>query len=474
MHSYSTTPPPVSRRCFLGHSLLAAAAAATTPLVCSLKAAEQAAGANMKPIDQPSLTFLKDLAAATIESARIRPGQSRGGAGPNATGITLISPGGNYPALWTRDFAMSLDCGLIKAAEIPPQLRLIARCQNGEKERRLPSGGIIPPFAIVDHVNLAGGAVFYPGTYSSGDDQGAPPWGPLPPIDDHFYFIHIAYALWRDSGDARFLHEAIGDHTLLDRLARAFHSPASDPKTGAAVTTKERRAVGFGFHDSVHLLGAMSFTTLLRYRAARQLADLCKAGGKAQAAAEYTQTAQNIAAHLVPVFADPARRDGWLLAATEVGKQPDVWATLFALHLGVLSTEAAERARKTVTAAVRAPGNTIEYQGAVRHVPSDRYFRPNQCWESGGGAVNTYQSGAFWHTPTGWLIEALQATDPALAREVCDRFIRHLREGDFRKGGGRGAPWECFGLDMVGAQNPVYMTSAALPLGVLQRMLAKP
>jgi hypothetical protein len=424
----------------------------------------------MKPIDQSSLTFLKELAAATIESARVRPGQSRGGAGPNNTGITLITPGGNYPALWTRDFAISLDCGLISAAEILPQLRLIARCQNGEKERRLPSGGIIPPFAIVDHVNLAGGAVFYPGTYSSGDDQGAPPWGPLPPIDDHFYFIHIAYGLWRDSGDAKFLHESIGDRSLLDRLEGAFRSPASDPKTGAAVTTKERRAVGFGFQDSVYLLGAMSFTTLLRYRAARQLAGLCKAGGKDQAAAEYTQTAQNIAAHLVPVFSDTAKRDGWLLAATEVGRQPDVWATLFALHLGVLSTEAAERARKTVTAAVRAPGNTIEYQGAVRHVPSDRYFRPNQCWESSVGGVNTYQSGAFWHTPTGWLIEALQATDPALAREVCDRFIRHLREGDFRKGGGRGAPWECFGLDMAGAQNPVYMTSVTLPLAVLQGM----
>ncbi len=150
-----------------------------------------------------------------------------------------------------------------------------------------------------------------------------------------------------------------------------------------------------------------------------------------------------------------------------------MWATLFALHLGVLPPEAAERARKTVTAAVRAPGNTIEYQGAIRHVPSDRFFRANQCWESGGGGVNTYQSGAFWHTPTGWLIEVLQATEPTLAREVCDRFIRHLREGDFRKGGGRGAPWECFGLDMTGAQNPVYMTSATLPLAVLQGMLTK-
>jgi hypothetical protein len=474
MRPRSQVHPPVSRRAFLGRCVFAATAAATSPSPGGVKVAGKPTGEAPKPIDRPSLAFLRDLAAATVESSRIRPGESRGGTGPNATGITLISPGGNYPALWTRDFAMSLDCGLIDAAEIRPQLRLIAQCQNGEKERRLPSGAVIPPFAIVDHVNLVGGAVFYPGTYSSGEDQGASPWGPLPPIDDHFYFIHIAHALWRDGAEPRFLDESIGGLSLLDRLERAFHSPAADPKSGAAVTTQERRAVGFGFQDSVYLLGSMSFATLLRYRAARQLSGLCRAKGRVRPAAAYTQTARNIAAHLVPVFIDPANRDGWLLAATELGKQPDVWATLFALHLGALPTEAADRARKTVAAAVRAPGNTIEYQGAVRHVPSDRYYLPNQCWEAGVGRVNTYQSGAFWHTPTGWLIEALQATDPALARQVCDRFIRHLREGDFRKGGSRGAPWECFGLDLAGAQNPVYMTSVTLPLAVLQGMPAKP
>ncbi|MHB8970351.1 MAG: hypothetical protein ACYC3X_12840 [Pirellulaceae bacterium] len=473
MHTHTTTPSQVSRRAFLGRSALTAAVAVTSPAVGGLVSAGQVAGSTPGPIDQPSLAWLKELAAATVESARVRPGQSRGGMGPNSTGITLITPGGNYPALWTRDFAMSLDCGLINAAEILPQLRLIAQCQNGEQERRLPSGAMIPPFAIVDHVHLAGGAVFYPGTYSSGEDQGAPPWGPLPPIDDHFYFVHIAYSLWRDTGDAKFLDELMGDRSVLERLERAFESPASDLKTGAAVTNQERRAVGFGFQDSVYLLGSLSFATLLRYRAARQLADLCTARGRTPAAAAYMQTARNIADHLVPVFGDPARRDGWLLAATEVGKQPDVWATLFALHLGVLPEEAADRARKTLVAAVRAPGNTIEYQGAVRHVPSDRYFRPHQCWEAGGGTVNTYQSGAYWHTPTGWLIEALQAVDPTLARQVCDRYVSHLREGDFRRGEARGAPWECFGFELAGAQNPVYMTSVTLPLAILQELCAQ-
>jgi hypothetical protein len=470
MHELMTPlpfPSPFSRRTFLRQTLLTAATAATVARLPRLVAAESNPGTSGNWLDASSRAFLRELAAATLESAKIRPGTARGGMGPNATGLTVISPGGNYPALWTRDFAMSLDCGLVSAAEIRAHLWLIAQCQNGEEERRLESGARIPPFAIVDHINLAGGAVFYPGTYSSGDDQGAPPWGPLPPIDDHFYFIHIAYALWRDTREATFLDETIGGLRLLDRLERAFHSPASDPVTGAAMTDRERRAVGFGFQDSVQLVGAMSFATLLRYRAARQMAELCRVGRRTAAAAGYVRTADTIAAHLVPVFGDPARRDGWLLAATEVGRQPDVWATLFALHLGVLPAAAATRARETVAAAVRAPDHTVEYQGAVRHVPSDRYFRPDQCWEAGGTRANTYQSGAFWHTPTGWLIEALAVTDAKLAREVGERFIRHLRAEDFRRGGQRHAPWECFGLGLADAQNPIYLTSVTLPLAVL-------
>jgi hypothetical protein len=459
----------LSRRRFLKTSCLVGFSAAVPGFHGrAIRAADDSA---KKPIlDESDLTFLKEIAAKTIDEARVRPGESRAGMPANDRGITMITPGGNYPAFWIRDFAMSLDCGLIGVAEILPMLRLTCRSQNGEKERLLKSGGIIPPFAIPDHINFDGGAVFYPGTFSSGEDQGENPWGPLPPMDDHFYFVHIAYAVWRDSHDAKFLEESVEGMSVFDRLVRAFHSPASDQRTGAAITTKDRRAVGFGFQDSVYVIGSLSFTTLLRYRAAKQLAELSQALGKKQASEEFAAIAEKIASHFAGVFAMPDKKDGWLLAATEVGRQPDVWATLFALHLGILPREAADRARSTVAAAVKSPGNTVEYEGAARHVPADRYFSPEKCWETAYSGVNTYQSGAFWHTPTGWLVEALEPVDTDLARQVARCFMQHLRERDFRKGEGRGAPWECFGIDMVHAQNPVYMTSVTLPLAVLAKI----
>jgi hypothetical protein len=424
------------------------------------------------------MEFLKGIAAATVQAAHVPPGAIKTGGGVNTTGIPLITPGGSYPAFWVRDYALSLDCGLIGPDEMLPQLKLIAHGQNGPRERKFLSGATIPPFAIADHILMNGRPVHVP----IGQFQPAYPWGPLPPADDHFYFIHIAWAYWRDTRDAAFLSEPVDGLTILDRLIKAFHATVTDPQTGAVVAEPRRRMVGFGFQDTIYLLGAMCFATLLRFRAAGQLAELCRAAGSEQEK-EFEKIAATIAANIIPVFADPEKIGGWLRAATKRCRQPDVWATLFALHLDVLPAEAEKRARETVAEAVAAE-LVIEYQGAVRHVPTTHDFSETSAWEDSRLAKKgVYQNGAYWHTPTGWLIEALDPVDPALAQGVFDRFIAHLREYDFRQKGiairqgltrpsphKPGAPWECFGINLDHAQNPVYMTSVTLPLAVLQKM----
>ena len=216
----------------------------------------------------------------------------------------------------------------------------------------------------------------------------------------------------------------------------------------------------------MHLLGEMSFATLLRWQAARELADLHEARGERSLTDDYRRLADLIARSLVPVFMNGG--DGWLTAATRVGRQPDVWATLFALHLGVLPPEAATRARRTVADAVRAPGNTVECEGGVRHVPSDRWVSPDRCWDAGGSPVGVYQSGAFWHTATGWLVEALEGIDAKLADEVGGRCIRHLVDGDFRTGTEK-AHRTNVSARAAGPRHPIYLTSVTVPLAVIRR-----
>jgi hypothetical protein len=146
--------------------------------------------------------FLSEITRATVEASRVGAGQAVAGSVANATGETLIRPGGRecYPAFWVRDFSMSLESGFITKGEAHHALRVIAKCQNGA-QRRLKSGAVIPAFAVPDHILFDGRSVFYPGTMSAGEDQGGEPFGTLPPADDHYEFIHIARWLYKTTGE---------------------------------------------------------------------------------------------------------------------------------------------------------------------------------------------------------------------------------------------------------------------------------
>jgi hypothetical protein len=416
------------------------------------------------------LEFLRGMAIDVIEASRVKPGSNGGGHWPltNFCGFALITPGKDtYPAYWIRDFSMSLESGLISPPDILNHLLLTCRAQNGPTELKLANGLHVPPWAIPDHINYDGRPSFYPGTYSSGDDQGAGACGRLPPADDHYEFVHIAYVYWQATRDSKALSLPVGGVTIFDRLEKAFACPATDPNTGLVETTEEDRAVGFGFCDVEVHTGKLLFASLLRYRAAGELAQLARALGRAELAAKYRQTQKIIRASVGATFADPAAIGGWLRASTGLSCQPDVWGTLVALHLKILGRAEAAAARRTIATAVR--DGTITREGGVRHVPTNMDFSRTTAWERSMSPVNTYQNGGYWHTASGWLIEALWDKDRTLARQVFAEMILHLRGQDFRKGTGFGAPWEVCGPDGRGRQNPIYMASVALPYGILKR-----
>jgi len=185
------------------------------------------------------LEFLRVLTRDVVAASRVKPGQNAGGSPTNSSGFTLIMPGGrgSYPAFWIRDFAMSLESGFVTAEEMLNHLRLTARCQNGPVSRTLKHGLVVPPHAIPDHINFDGRPVFYPGTYSSGDDQGTGAFGILPPVDDHYEFVHIAWYLFRTTGKADFLREPVNGMPLRERLVTAFAAPKTDAQNGIYMTS---------------------------------------------------------------------------------------------------------------------------------------------------------------------------------------------------------------------------------------------
>jgi hypothetical protein len=441
---------------WLGFAMLVALAASSAP---------------GQRLPQADLDFLRDMTRDVVEASRVKPGSNGGGRWPltNTCGFTLVTPGKDtYTAFWPRDFSMSLGSGFITAGEMRNHLLLICKAQNGPAELTLSNGLHVPPWAIPDHINYDGRPSYYPGSYGSAQDQGNGACGRVPPIDDHYEFVHIAYTCWKASRDTGIFGIEVNGITVLDRLEKAFACPTTDPETGLAQTTEADRAVGFGFCDAETHTGKLLFASLLRYRAAGEMAELALALGHRERVASYRRIQKIIRASLARTFADSEHRDGWLWASTELSRQPDVWGTLYALHLGVLDRPQAAAARKTIAEAVRR--RTISLEGGVRHVPTNRDFSPTTAWERSLSAVNTYQNGAYWHTAAGWLIAALWPQDRPLAREAFGQMMAHLRAQDFRKGPGCGAPWECYGPDGQARQNPVYMASVALPYGILKRL----
>ena len=420
-------------------------------------------------LPKDDLAFLRDMTRDVVEASRVPPGSNGGGRWPltNTCGFALITPGKDtYTAYWVRDFSMAVDSGFVTAEELRNHLLLTCKAQNGPADLALANGLHVPAWAIPDHINYDGRPSFYPGTYSSGHDQGAGACGRVPPIDDHYEFVHIAYTYWKVAHDVGPFSVEVNGTTVFERLERAFASPTTDPKTGLAQTTEADRAVGFGFCDGETHTGKLLFASLLRYRAAGELAELAKALGHRERVAAYRQVQKILRPNLARTFADPAGKDGWLRASTGLSGQPDVWGTLFALHLGVLDRAQASAARKTVADALRR--GTITLEGGVRQVPTDRDFSKTTAWERSMCAVNTYQNGGYWHTASGWLIGALWKSDRALALQVFSEMLAHLRAQDYRKGAGHGAPWEVYGPNGKGRQNAVYMASVALPYGILK------
>ncbi|MFH1965317.1 MAG: hypothetical protein ABIJ42_07215 [Acidobacteriota bacterium] len=421
---------------------------------------EQTAPANTF-LDEEDLDFLKEITRDVVEASRVHEGDMVGEYGPNITGGTLIRPGGRdcYPAFWIRDYAMSLDCGLISAEEQRHMLLLTAKHQP-DHEIRLKSGSFIPPGSIPDHIPLQDKPIFFPGTLDDFEGQGGQKWGDIPSLDDAFFFVKMAKVYVDGSLDTKILEEKINGKPLLTRLEDAIAMPPYDPATQLVYATDESRGIAFGFTDTTTHTGFLLVSSLLKYRAALQLADLCGQAGQDGKAKKYLNIADTLKTHIGATFTDDS---GLLRASTGKSAQPDIWGSAIAVYFGALDDSLS--AKVCIALADCLEKGSIDWKGNIRHVPTDMDFNSETSWEVSLAEKNTYQNGAYWNTPTGWVCHAVFRVNRDLARDLAAAFIQELRTGDFRKGEEYGSPWECQHPNGH-QQNPVYMTSVTVPLSV--------
>lgn len=415
-------------------------------------------------LSKNDLAFLEGITRAVLDSSRIYPGQTVSDlSGPNNTKGIVIRPGGrdDYPAFWIRDYAMSLETGMITLKEQKHLLLLTAatQCDQAWITRR---GGVIPVGSIADHIRVDNSLpIYFPGTYDY-EEQGDPSYGTVPPYCDQFYFIQMAHYYVKHATDPGILTSELKGIKLIDRLDIAFRTTPGRAGSQLVYTTENFRGVDFGFRDGIQITGDLCFSSILKYRAAVELAELYTVLRNNKKATQYRQIALNIKQALPAVFLN---QDGWLKASTGWSSQPDVWASALAVYYNLLEGGVKQKVCRALNDAYRK--GTISYKGNIRHVPTDKDFSETTAWEKTEVSKNTYQNGAYWGTPTGWVCYAISLVDRAAAKKMAEEFIADLRENDFRKGVGYGAPYECF-FPPNYKQNPLYLATVACPYIVLR------
>jgi len=428
-----------------------------------------AAEANGTFLSSEDAQFLDGLARAVLDATRVPSNSVIAGQKPNTSGFTLIRPSADeaHPAFWVRDFAMSLDSGLITLEEQRHALLQTAFYQQDGSLLLPNTGARVPPGAIPNHITFGGVPIFFPGTFDDYTGQGGGPWGDYPCFDNPFYFIHMAYFFIHASEDFTILQTNVRDKTILKRLQLAYSMPPHHAESGLVTCTEETRGANFGFMDTVEQTGDLLISSLLKLRAAIQLASLMDATGNAIAADLYREDATHIRDAIATTF---PLESGFLRASTGRSAQPDVWGTALAVYLGMLPPELELRASTALANAYRS--DTIAWRGLIRHVPTDADFDADTMWESTQSEKNRHQNGAYWATPTGWVTFAIAQVDPGLARKLASEYVATLREGDFRKGKRQGEPWACAHPKGDYHQNAAHLASVTAPLPAFRRITA--
>lgn len=402
-----------------------------------------------------ALAYLKRLANKTIQDCTFIKDTMYGGV-TQKTKLLLPAGDEKYSSFWVRDCAMMAESGLIPNEQLKTYVEIVATCgQNGAETLQLENGLIVPPFAVADHINYNGKPVFFPGTYADGQNQGNGTYGFYPPFCDNYYFVLMTADYIRQSGQKGILHQEYQGLSLLERLEKTFVGYGIDSETELCKSQVERFTVDWGFVDCVRKDGFLLMASLLRYSAGKALEELFTQIPEKQK--YYKEKTERIAKSVREIFWDAEA--GWLYSATGTCRQHDVWATAYAVYIGLLQEEKALESMKRAYL-----DKTAVAHGYIRHILTSEDAAETSAWEKTCTLYNTYQNGGYWATPLGWYIVALRLYEPQLAEQLAADFIAHTEK--YRP---FGAPFEWINADTTDFSGKWYGTSGVLPYIGYQR-----
>lgn len=342
-------------------------------------------------------------------------------------GTAVFPPqvGIGYEAFWLRDFVYTLEGSIDSYSE--KELR---------EACKLFIDNVSQDGAGVDCVKFDGSPIYNPGYGTMGRH---------PVADGSQFTVDVAWHTYQKTKDLEFLDE------MIDVLVKTMNSVPRNPETGLVhIKSGNWDRCPYGFTDSVRMQGDILFCSLLYVEACQRLSDLLSAADQNHKAAEWKHKANVVAKSIREVLWDS--QVGLFRAATIRCREHHIWGSAFAVYLGV----ADDRQSKVIAEYFRDNYVQIVQEGQIRHLPGGVY------WEMCSTALDTYQNGAYWATPTGWFVYTLDIVDPTLANQTIIDLVACCKKN--------GACEWVFGENH---RLPNYLASASLPLAGIRAMIER-
>lgn len=298
---------------------------------------------------------------------------------------------------------------------------------------------------VNEGLNASGGEIAWGG--GGGSDRS------MLPIDNQFEFVDMVYSHFLKTGSATKFTEL--ESTLLAAYNATHHFTVQNHLVFIDPDTFGGHVVEWGFWDSWDVRGYASMTSVMRYRATVQIAEMLTALGRTSDAAPYTAEAAAIKAAIGTYLYDSA--SGLLKFGTLGGnQQKSPIASAYAVVCGAVDDTISD----AISTALynRLPGGSLVSDGCFLHGQvRDTCFTDHDLAGGGPSMDGSYQAGGYWAVATGWAAQAIKRLFPSAANTFMDSWASETQRQ------ASGAPYEYATLG-GGSGSHQYGASAALPL----------
>ena len=355
-------------------------------------------------ISEKDLQWMRKATIEQLNGCRVK----------STNGIWLHTPDGigNYKALWTRDFYYMVEYAsdLMHPIEIKKSIYYLIKGQRED--------GCMP-----DRVNIDGKAVYSPGSDNT-------------PMADHaldngpFMALLVCSYVKQSKDESLFRKVAEKLSKGLDFINRS--------ESGLVFNDPTNPQCVYGFTDTVKKTGNLLFSSLLYYKACKEMETLCRKYNYGNADI-YKVRSENIRENIYMLL---DKESGMFWAADKDCKQIDIWGSAFAVYVGITNEEQS----KKISEYLIRNADQIFMNGQIRHLPGSEVSWNNLFLSIKAG---TYQNGAYWATPLAWVVPVIAKQNLPLAKKILQNVIKDFQENGIN---------ECVNTNYINIPN--YLASA--------------